>query len=204
MSLDDNTRDRIQALINDNDVMLFMKGHRQEPQCGFSARVVQMLDQFVSDYTTFDVLSDGGVREGIKEFSSWPTIPQLYVRGEFIGGCDIITELFESGELAGSFGIDLSEVSAPQIELTDAAAESILEALRTAPADHALHLGVDARHQASLFLAVPGPGVLRVEVNGVALHFDPLSAQRAQGASIDLTRTDRGVGFQVHLPGHAG
>lgn len=99
MSLDDPTRQRIQALVDSDDVVLFMKGERRVPQCGFSAQVVQILDSLVPEYTTHDVLSDPEVRQGIKEFSNWPTIPQLYLRGEFLGGCDIITEMYQSGEL---------------------------------------------------------------------------------------------------------
>jgi monothiol glutaredoxin len=99
MSLDDATRQRIQSLIDSDRVVLFMKGERRFPQCGFSAQVVQILDSLVPEYTTFDVLADPAVRQGIKEFSSWPTIPQLYVRGEFVGGCDIVTEMYRSGEL---------------------------------------------------------------------------------------------------------
>ena len=79
--------------------MLFMKGTRERPQCGFSKQVIEVLNHFLSDYGTFDVLSDGEMREGIKEFSEWPTIPQLYVNGEFIGGCDIVKEMYQSGEL---------------------------------------------------------------------------------------------------------
>ncbi len=99
MALSDETRQRIQSLIDSDAVVLFMKGSRRMPQCGFSARVVQVLDGLVPEYTTVDVLQDPEVREGVKEFSSWPTIPQLYVRGEFVGGCDIVTEMFQSGEL---------------------------------------------------------------------------------------------------------
>ena len=200
MPLDDTTRERIQDLIEQNDVLLFMKGNREGPQCGFSARVVQMLDQCVADYTTFDVLSDGVVREGIKEFSSWPTIPQLYVKGEFIGGCDIVTELYETGELPGTFGIDPGSAPPPALEITDAAAESIQQSLQGTPEDHALHLSIDARYQAKLFLMVPAPQSVRLEIKGVTLFLDPLSATRADGAWIDLVKTDRGVGFQVHLP----
>ncbi|MCP3987240.1 MAG: Grx4 family monothiol glutaredoxin [bacterium] len=90
---------RIQSLVDDSPVVLFMKGHRQMPQCGFSAQVVQILDSLIPDYTTVNVLEDPEVRQGIKDYSNWPTIPQLYVRGEFVGGCDIITEMYQSGEL---------------------------------------------------------------------------------------------------------
>ena len=99
MSSDDPTRQRIQTIVDSDSVVLFMKGERRSPQCGFSAQLVQILDSLLPEYTTHDVLSDPEVRQGIKEFSSWPTIPQLYVRGEFLGGCDIVTEMYRSGEL---------------------------------------------------------------------------------------------------------
>ena len=90
---------RIQQDITDNRVMLFMKGNALFPQCGFSARVVQILSHLGVPFQTANVLEDAGLREGIKAFSQWPTIPQLYVDGEFVGGCDIVTEMFQSGEL---------------------------------------------------------------------------------------------------------
>jgi monothiol glutaredoxin len=93
------TFDRIQADITENPVVLFMKGTPVFPQCGFSARVVQILTHMGVPFKTANVLEDMELREGIKEFSSWPTIPQLYVKGEFVGGCDIVTEMFQSGEL---------------------------------------------------------------------------------------------------------
>lgn len=90
---------RIQALIEANPVMLFMKGTADFPQCGFSARVVQILNHIGVPFKTENVLADTEIREGIKIFSDWPTIPQLYVRGEFVGGCDIVSEMAQSGEL---------------------------------------------------------------------------------------------------------
>jgi monothiol glutaredoxin len=105
MSLDEAARDRITTLVEGNDLVLFMKGTRLAPQCGFSARVVQILDSLVPDYATFDVLADPAIREGIKFFSSWPTVPQLYVKGEFLGGCDIVQDLYASGELYERLGL---------------------------------------------------------------------------------------------------
>lgn len=92
--------DRIQQDISDNDVMLFMKGSPMFPQCGFSAAVVQVLTHLGVKFKGVDVLTDPEIREGIKQFSNWPTIPQLYVKGEFVGGCDIVREMFDTGELA--------------------------------------------------------------------------------------------------------
>ena len=97
--MNDSTRARIDGLVKDNAVLLFMKGNRQRPQCGFSAQVVQILDSLLPEYRTVDVLADPAIRDGIKEYSSWPTIPQLYLGGEFQGGCDIVMEMYESGEL---------------------------------------------------------------------------------------------------------
>ena len=90
---------RIKEDIDNNDVVLFMKGSPVFPQCGFSAATVQALTLLGVKFKGIDVLQDPGIREGIKEFSSWPTIPQLYVKGEFVGGCDIVREMFETGEL---------------------------------------------------------------------------------------------------------
>lgn len=91
--------DRIAELVKEHPVLLFMKGDRFAPQCGFSAQVIQILDSLVDEYVTVNVLEDPAIRDGIKEFSSWPTIPQLYLNGEFQGGCDIVREMYESGEL---------------------------------------------------------------------------------------------------------
>jgi monothiol glutaredoxin len=95
----DSTNDRIQDEIEKNPVMLYMKGTPLFPQCGFSARVVQILTHMGVPFESANVLEDDELREGIKEFSQWPTIPQLYVKGEFVGGCDIVTEMFQNGEL---------------------------------------------------------------------------------------------------------
>ena len=96
-------QDRIQQEISDTPVVLFMKGSPVFPQCGFSAAVVQILSQMGIKFKGVDVLSDPQVRQGIKEFSNWPTIPQLYVKGEFVGGCDIVREMYETGELRQVF-----------------------------------------------------------------------------------------------------
>ncbi len=101
--MDATTQDRIRQQVTDSPVVLFMKGTPVFPQCGFSAAVVQILSHMGIKFKGIDVLSDPSVRQGIKEYSSWPTIPQLYVKGEFVGGCDIIREMFETGELKQLF-----------------------------------------------------------------------------------------------------
>ena len=97
--LDDITRERIQTEVDANDVLLFMKGTPVFPQCGFSAAVIQVLSHLQVKFSSINVLEDPDIRNGIKQYSDWPTIPQLYVKGEFVGGCDIIREMYETGEL---------------------------------------------------------------------------------------------------------
>ena len=97
------TKEKIEKLINNSQVMLFMKGTPDMPQCGFSAAVVGVLNHMQVKYDTVNVLQDQEIREGIKEYSDWPTIPQLYVKNEFVGGCDIIREMHENGELTKYF-----------------------------------------------------------------------------------------------------
>ena len=95
--------DWIKHEVDSNDVILFMKGTPTFPQCGFSGQVVQILDYLGVDYKGINVLDSDELRNGIKEFSNWPTIPQLYIKGEFVGGCDIVREMFQAGELQGAF-----------------------------------------------------------------------------------------------------
>ena len=97
--MEDTLQERIQGIIDGNDVVLFMKGTKHFPQCGFSATVVEVLRRSGSEFQDVNVLEDPAIRQGIKEFANWPTIPQLYVRGKFVGGCDIIREMYEKGEL---------------------------------------------------------------------------------------------------------
>ena len=99
--MDDAIKKRIDQDVNSNDVVLYMKGTPVFPQCGFSATVVQVLSHLGVKFKGIDVLQDPGLRQGVKDYSDWPTVPQLYVKGEFVGGCDIIREMYQSGELQG-------------------------------------------------------------------------------------------------------
>jgi monothiol glutaredoxin len=99
MQMNPETQARIQKMIDDHKIMVFMKGNKLMPQCGFSNNVVQILNTLGVPFETFDILADQEVRQGVKEFSNWPTIPQVYLNGEFLGGSDIMIELYQSGEL---------------------------------------------------------------------------------------------------------
>ena len=98
-----NARERIEKVISENPVVLFMKGTPEFPQCGFSGQVIQILDYLGAPVHGVNVLEDADIREGVKQYANWPTIPQLYINGEFVGGCDITREMFQSGELAALF-----------------------------------------------------------------------------------------------------
>jgi monothiol glutaredoxin len=200
MPLDETTREKITSLIEVNDVVLFMKGNRETPRCGFSATVVRILDTLLPAYETFDVLSDPNVREGIKEYSAWPTIPQLYIKGEFVGGCDAIEELQISGELAAKLGVELGDGTAPAISISDAAADALRRAVADAPPGHALHLAIDARYRSSLFVAPVWDGAVEATANGISLRMDRPTALRAEEAHLDVAEIPDGPGFQVHLP----
>lgn len=203
MSLSAEMRERITSIIEQKDVVLFMKGNRMMPQCGFSGRVVQILDGLIPEYETVDVLADPEIRDGIKEFSSWPTIPQLYLRGEFVGGCDIITDLYNSGELHTLLGLAAPQRTVPQIEITDAAAARLREFLQRSP-DKGLTLSIDARNQPSLGLAPPQGSEIVAESNGIKVHMDLGTAARAAGTRIDAVEQNGGVGFRVDVPPQSG
>lgn len=206
MELDDAVRQEISQTIEANEIVLFMKGNRRSPQCGFSATVVGILDSIVPDYHTVDVLSAPEIREGIKVFSSWPTIPQLYVKGEFVGGCDIIQEMMGSGELYGALGLDPVEIVQPKLVVT----ESAVAALAQASAEHGgpgreLHLSVDATYQAHLSIAPRSPADVEaiLDTNGaqaLTILLDPMSAGRADGITIDVADTPDGQAFKVDNP----
>jgi len=118
-----SAEDQIRETVTGNDVVLFMKGTKSMPQCGFSSRVAGVLNYMGVDFLDVNVLADDGIRQGIKDFSDWPTIPQLYVKGEFVGGCDIITEMTLSGELDQLFedkGVTYDKDAAEKIRQANA------------------------------------------------------------------------------------
>ncbi|MBF2097861.1 MAG: Grx4 family monothiol glutaredoxin [Gloeomargaritaceae cyanobacterium C42_A2020_066] len=108
MALSPDVQARIESLIHQNKIVVFMKGNKLMPQCGFSNNVVQILNALGATYETFDILQDYEIRQGIKEYSNWPTIPQVYINGEFLGGSDIMIELYQSGELAEKVALALA------------------------------------------------------------------------------------------------
>jgi monothiol glutaredoxin len=120
-------RDAIQSAISDNRVILFMKGTPEQPMCGFSARTVAMLQSLGQPFAAVDVLPDPRIRQELSALSNWPTIPQLFIEGELVGGCDIVTEMYESGELQQALGLELDETAEPAVATPPQAAPLSIE-----------------------------------------------------------------------------
>ena len=200
MSLDETLRKRLDDLVKGHPVVLFMKGNRRAPACGFSAAVVGILDELLPTYETVDVLASAEVRDGIKVYSDWPTIPQLYIGGSFVGGSDIVREMHASGELARALGVDVAEVTAPTITVSESAAKAFRDALATGDAGDALRLEIDARFQPALFFGPRQAGDLAVESGGIVVLMDGATARRAPGLSIDFVEGPEGAGFRIENP----
>ena len=200
MPLSDSTRQQIESVLGEHKVVLFMKGNKHFPQCGFSARVIKILKETGAAYHTVNVLSDPEIRDGIKEYSDWPTIPQLYVDKEFLGGCDIVTEMFEAGELQEKLGAPPPKPVAPPTVTITAAAATALKA--AAEGDDVLHLGIDESFQYELYFgpAEKGDLVSTAGESGMTVHFDRASAPRAEGIRIDYVMVDKAQAFRIDNP----
>jgi monothiol glutaredoxin len=194
-----STKAEIDSLIGDNNVVLFMKGNRRMPQCGFSATVVGILDGLIDDYATVDILANPAIRSGIKEYSDWPTLPQLYIGGEFQGGCDIVREMASNGELHTALGVDVEIVAPPEMTLTDGAAAALIEAgAKDSGEGIRFTISPDFRYGLSL-----GPkmfGDTEMELSGFTFYLDSATAKRGAGTVIDYVTSTMGAGFQISNP----
>ncbi|NUO74776.1 MAG: Grx4 family monothiol glutaredoxin [Lysobacter sp.] len=201
MSLDPALRTRIETLLQSNRVVLFMKGAPNAPQCGFSAKASGALNALLPQgYAHVDVLSDPEIREGIKQYGEWPTIPQLYIDGQLVGGSDIIEQMAGSGELHGVLGLPAPDRSPPKLTITPAAAQMLRDAVANAGDGYAVQLEVDARHNVRLQLAPIDSNAVAVETDGVRVQTDWANARRADGVSIDWADDERGRGLVITNP----
>ena len=198
--MSESASQKIESLIAADDIVLFMKGTRQFPQCGFSSTVVKILSEIGLGYETVNVLSDPEIRSGIKVFSDWPTIPQLYVRGEFVGGCDIIKDMHASGKLAKTLHAGAFPVDSPTLTITDAAVTALRSALADENAGDHVHLSIDAQFATSMDIAPREASDIAVESNGLTVLLDPASARLAEGLSIDFLDTADQTGFKIENP----
>jgi monothiol glutaredoxin len=200
MTLTPELRQRIEATLQSHRVVLFMKGSPAQPRCGFSAKAAGILDGLLAGYGHVDVLADPEIREGIKEYGQWPTIPQLYVGGELLGGSDILEQMHNSGELHAALGVPGPDRTPPHIEVTPAAAEAIGRAMADAEPGVALHLAVDPRFNAQFQLKPAAGHEIVVEAGGLRILVDLASAPRARGMRIDWVEDARGAGLSIHNP----
>jgi len=199
MSLEPALRSRIESILNANRVVLFMKGQPSMPQCGFSAKAVGALQDLGVEFDHVNVLADADIREGIKAYGEWPTIPQLYIDGELIGGSDIILQMAGSGELSSVLGLAAPDRTPPRITVTPAAVEMLRGALADSPGA-SLQLGIDARFQPNFQLAPHDDNAIAAESNGLRVQFDLASARRADGITIDWVDDIRGKGLAIDNP----
>jgi monothiol glutaredoxin len=199
MALDNETRGIIDRLLSTNKVVLFMKGTPQQPQCGFSAKTVSALDMLIPDFMSVNVLDYPPIREGIKEYANWPTIPQLYIDGELIGGSDIVTDMLQSGELADALGVDKPEVKTPTVSIDEKGQAIMKKALEEQPG-HALHLQIDAGWTHKISLGADKGNAVEVSVGEIRLHMDPWSAARADGLKMTMQEDLTGTRFCFDNP----
>ncbi len=213
MTLDTETKQRISDLVASDKVVVFMKGNRQMPQCGFSATVTQILNQLIPSYATVNVLADPAIREGIKHYSDWPTLPQLYIDGKFVGGCDIVREMFEAGELHALLGVaapapksvvgdaEVKESGAVDAEITLTLTASAKRALAEVQGGEpgVLRLEVSSEFEHALSIDDPAEGDIVVDAAGVKVLLDQESAPRANGVHIDYS-AEGGGGFMIDNP----
>lgn len=201
MSLPDGVRAQIQNIVDSHKVVVFMKGTADQPQCGFSARTVEALHTLGVDFQAINVLQDPALRQGIKEFSQWPTIPQVYVDKEFIGGSDIVTQMAANGELHQALGIPFEPPKPPTVHFTDAFMAAIQGALNDIPASEAVfpRIQISPRFQYDIGFSQKSPGDLEVTVGALTVLIDPSSARRADGLKVDF-HTGEGGGVLIDNP----
>ena len=200
MSLDPAVRTRIQSLLDAHRIVLFMKGEPAAPRCGFSAKATGILSGLGVSFHSVDVLADPDIREGIKVYGSWPTIPQLYIGGELIGGSDIIEQIANSGELHELLGLPAPDRTVPTLHISPAAAEVIARAVADAAPGIGVHLSVDPAFNAQFALREITGNELVAHAQGIDVHVDVISAPRANGIEIDWIEDVRGAGLSIRNP----
>ena len=200
MSLDPALRQRISEILAAQRVVLFMKGEPAAPQCGFSAQASGTLRDLEVEFAHVDVLTDPEIREGIKLYGDWPTIPQIYIDGELVGGSDIITQMAASGELQAVLGLPEPDRTPPAITITPAAQAMLKQAIADAGEEMVVEIAIDRQFRTRLHLVQPNPHAIAVTVDGVPLQFPLNDARRADGLKLDFADDARGKGLVIENP----
>lgn len=176
-----------------------MKGTKEQPQCGFSKRVVDVLKKLTHDFTTVNVLADAELREGIKVYSSWPTIPQLYIEGEFIGGCDIVLDMFSKNQLQPLLRVEKAQ-ALPNITLSPRAIAAFKDAAQDCQTNECIRLSIDADFEHGLSFDQPQETDFVIKADGINILIDPYSAFRAGNLAIDYVKDQLDAGFSFENP----
>ncbi len=200
MTLDPQVRQKLQGLVTADPVVLFMKGTRSFPQCGFSASLINILNSLIPKYQTVNVLTDPDVRGGMKEFSDWPTFPQLFINGEFVGGADIVKQMFESGDLEKALGTLVAAPKAVKLTVSPRAAQELGAALKDGSPGDVIHLTITGGWEHQLDIGAKESGHVTVETNGVTVQLDRASAAKADGVTVDFAEDATGAGFKIENP----
>ncbi|MBA3460097.1 MAG: Grx4 family monothiol glutaredoxin [Deltaproteobacteria bacterium] len=200
MTLDPSVKNKIDSLVQSDAVVLFMKGTRSFPQCGFSASVVNILNTLVPKFTTVNILSDSDIRTGMKEYSDWPTFPQLFIKGEFVGGADIVRQMHEAGELEKKLGDLVAPAKAPNLTVSPRAAQELSAALKDGSPGDVIHLTITPAWEHQLDLGAKEASHVTIESNGLTVQLDRASAGRAAGVTIDFVEGADGGGFKIENP----
>src|SRR5689334_16009976 len=200
MTLEPQIKQKIDQLVGSDSVVLFMKGTRSFPQCGFSASVVNILNTLIPKYATVNVLADPDVRGGMKEYSDWPTFPQLFIKGEFVGGADIVRQMFETGELEKKLGNLVAPAKPVALTISARAAQELSAALKEGSPGDVIHLTITPSWEHQLDLGAKEASHATVSASGVTVQLDRASAQRANGVSIDFVEDASGAGFKIDNP----
>lgn len=200
MSTSPETLKKIEDLVKGKKVVLFMKGNRNFPQCGFSSTVVQILGGILDDYETFNVLESPEIRAGIKDYAQWPTIPQLYIDGEFVGGCDIIKQMSANGDLHKQLGVEQVAAVAPKISVSDAAQAELKSAMGDSDPGDKIHIHIDLGFRHDMSVGPQESDQVCTEVGDLSFCFDSGSARRADGLVIDFLTEGDESGFKMDNP----
>lgn len=202
-----DTRQQIEELIKNHKVVLFMKGTRSFPQCGFSARSIEVFKRCGVQVKDVNILADGAMRQAIKDYSNWPTIPQAYIDGQFVGGSDILLEMYESGELQkllGVAGTGAAPEQAPRVTVTARAQAAFAGAGGDVAAGEVLRFDVSPTFQHDLFFGPTVKDDFVIEAGALTLHVSRGAAPRADGVTIDFVESPAGSGFKIENPNEPG
>nr|HEX4318062.1 Grx4 family monothiol glutaredoxin [Kofleriaceae bacterium] len=200
MALDPQLKSKIDGLVSSDSVVLFMKGTRSFPQCGFSASVVNILNTLVPKYTTVNILSEVDVRTGMKDYSDWPTFPQLYIKGEFVGGADIVKQMYDSGDLEKKLGGLVAPQKPPALSVSARAAAELAAALKDGADGDVIHLTITPQWEHQLDIGAKESSHVTIAATGVTVQLDRASAARAEGVTIDFVEAADGGGFKIENP----